>query len=133
MTIAKKDSRQDILVAMVPFTFADFTANDGTLEDAIELPQNAVVVGGGIVIDTAFNGTTSDTLTVGDSDVDDRYKAGIDAQATGYTALVPTAFKMLAQGNVGIGNTNVGGVATAGAGRLILEYVVDGRAHHTQG
>ena len=133
MTIAKVDSRQDTLVAIVPFTFADFAAHDGTLEDAIELPQNAIVVGGGIVIDTAFDGVTSDTITVGDAGAADRYAAGVNAQAAAYTALTPTGFKMLAQGNVGIGNTNVGGLATAGAGRLILEYVVDGRAHHTQG
>ena len=132
MTIALNTNRQEVIHAMVSFTQAGLTLQDGTVESAITVPQGAIVVGGGIVIDTAFDSTTSDTLTVGDGGVAARYVGSVDGQTAGYTALVPTGYEYPAQDTVDVGNTQVGGAGSAGEGRLLLSYVVNGRAAFSQ-
>ena len=129
--ISKSSNRQDVICGIVDFTYDDFV--DGVFQGAVELPQDGEVVGGGIAVDEAFNSTTSDTGTVGDSDTGDRYASGVDFQATGRTALTLTGYKMTAPGDVGITLTSVGGPPTQGKGRLLVEYVVHGRAHFSQG
>lgn len=131
MTIQKNDARQEKQVALVPWTFADFVS--GVLQPAVDMPHGAIVTGGFFVVDTALNSGTSDTLTVGDSAVDNRYAAGINGQSAALTALVPTGYKYTAINELGIKWTGVGAVPTAGAGRLLVEYVIDGRATHTHG
>ncbi len=133
MSIKKNDGRQPRVCAMVDFTYDDMSALDGSLEDAVEAPQNAVVVGGMVDITTAFNSATSDTLTVGDSDDDDRYITGLNAQTTGVTAFTIDGHKYANQSNIGIGITGAGAAPTAGAGTLYVEYVVTSRAKFTQG
>jgi len=128
--ITKNDARQEKQVALVPWTYADFES--GVLQPAVDLPHGAIVTGGAFIVDTALNSTTSDTFTVGDSGVEDRYASGINGQAAGLTALTPTGFKYTDIKELGIKLTSVG-TPTAGAGRLLVEYVIDGRATHTHG
>lgn len=133
MAITKKAGRQEVISAAVAFAVADMGAMNGNDVAAIELPEGAVLLSGVVIIDTAFDGTTSDTLTVGDVADPDRYVAGVDAQAEALTALVPTGLELTTPTDITIAITNVGGVATAGAGRLIVEYVVNGRSAFSQG
>lgn len=130
MAEIKQDARQGIKVAIADFTFADFVS--GTGKAAVKLPQNAIVVAGYLAISTAFDSVTSDTITVGDAAVANRYKAGINGQSAALTALVPTGFKTTAAGDVLITWTGVGTAPTAGAGRLVLQYIVTTRAESTQ-
>ena len=123
--------RQYALTAVVPFTFADLTT--GVLAPAVELPSDAVVLSGSISISTAFNSGTTDTLTVGDEDDDDRYVAGVNGQAAAMTALVPTGFQYTTTKSVGIKWTGVGTVPTQGEGLLIVQYVREGRSNEVQG
>jgi hypothetical protein len=74
MAITKDASRQEAVTAIVPFTFADFTS--GTLAEAIDVPVGAIVLGGHLAIDTAFDSATSDRFAVGDSASNTRYSAG---------------------------------------------------------
>lgn len=129
--ITKNSDRQYALAAEVEFTYADFES--GVFQPAIEVPPGAVVTGGLLVIDTAFNSGTSDTMTVGDNVDDDEYGAAINAQTAAATALVPTGYEFLATGNVGIKLTSVGTAATAGAGRLLVTYQRSGRSNENQG
>lgn len=127
----KNCERQSPLIVIQKFTFADFVS--GVAQNAIEVPANAICIGGDFVVDTAWNSATSDTFIVGDSGDTDRYKAAINGQTAARTALVPTGYKYTTQSNVSITWTGVGTAPTAGAGRLIMQYAVAGRAHATQG
>ncbi len=132
MSITKDNSRQAPAVAVVDFTYEDFGAS-GTIEAAIDMPAGAQVIGGDITISEAFNSSVSDTLTVGDVTVTDRYKAGINGQSTARTALIPTGFEITStQKTIGIKWTGSGDAPTAGAGRLVVEYVQNGRADFSQ-
>lgn len=112
--------------AFVDFTYDNFTS--GTAEVAIDLPDNSIVAGGFIVIDTAFNSATSDTLTVGDALDDDRYATGVDGQAAALTALTLTGYTHTTTKQITIKWTGVGTAPTAGAGRLVVEYVMNDKA-----
>ena len=131
MTIEKNCERQAELSVIQPFTFADFVSGADT--PAVQVPGGAIVTGGDFIIDTAFDSTVSDTFTIGDATVGNRYGAAIDGQAAARTALVPTGFKYPTQDNVTLNWTGAGAAPTAGAGRLIMRYVVAGRAQTTQG
>lgn len=131
MSITKNSDRQYALAAEVEFTYADFVS--GVFQPAIEVPPGAVITGGMIVIDTAFNSGTSDTMTVGDEDTNNLYETSVNAQSAAKSDLVPTGKEYTATNNVGIKLTSVGAAATAGAGRLLVTYQRSGRANENQG
>ena len=128
MTISVPDTRQYPLVAYAEFTYADLVS--GVASKLVELPLGAVVTGGYYLLDTAFNSGTSAAITIGDTDVDE-YLADANAKdATAVTALTVTGIEVVAANTaVNIILTAVGTAATAGAGRLILEYIVPTRSN----
>lgn len=99
--------------------------------DVIGLPPNAIVVGGEVVTETAFVGSTAYNVSVGDSGSATRYLGATDKTTAARTALVPTGY-------VGAGEdirlTVAPTVATATAGKLTVRvnYVVRGRANEVQ-
>jgi len=125
--------RQSTLNVIQDFDFSDFVGKSGVAQLAVEVPGGAVAVGGQLVVDTAFNSGVSDTFKVGDSAADNRYGAAINGQAEAATDLTITGHSYSAQDNVTLTWTGAGAAPTAGAGRLIMQYVVAGRAHCTQG
>lgn len=126
------DARQWPLVAIVEFTQADLPT--GVAVPVCELPQGSVVTGISVVVDTAFDSVTSDTIDVGDASVADRYDTDVDGQAAGLTAGTATGFETTsAEPQIELTNTAVGTEGTAGAGRLIVEYIVAGRHNENQG
>lgn len=128
MPTKKANGRQYPMVAVQEFDYTDTAA--GAVE--INLPAGAVVIGGGIAVDTAWNSGTSAAMDAGDSGSAERYAADIDLKAAGYTALEPTAFKYAANDKVLLASALVGTAATAGAGRAIVQYIVSNRAHENQ-
>lgn len=127
MAITKPTGRQYPLVAKVDFTFADFVS--GVAAEAVKIPGNCRVSGGHLVISTAFNSGTSDTIQVGDGDSAARYKDSINGQAVALTALVPTGYKYTVPDTIDITWTGVGAAPTAGAGYLMVEYFAENRAN----
>ena len=128
MSITKNSGRQWPIVAEVDFAFGDFGAS-GVIEAALDLPGNAVIIMGEIVIDTVFNSGTSDTLTVGDvGGTENRYASGVNGQAAALTALTRNGVRNTAPTAVGIKWTGVGAAPTQGAGRLLVAYSREGRA-----
>jgi len=124
----RNHGRQFPLVAVQDFDYTELTSGSATA--AVKLPANARVVGGGVVIETAFNDTGTDLADVGDGGDPNRYSAlQIDFAATGYTALDITGYKYTTTDYVDITYTGANGNASAGAGVLIVEYVVDERAN----
>ncbi len=136
MAIASVDRNhgtQYPLVATQEFTVAQLASGEAV--GAIKLPYGARVIGGGVLITTAFNSTTSDKLDVGDGGDPDRYTSSeITISSTGYTALTISGYKYTQTDYVDLTWTGVGADAGAadadeGAGVLIVMYVIDGRAN----
>jgi hypothetical protein len=129
--ITNSTDRQYVLSAVVGFDYTDFTS--GVAKVVGDLPADAIVTGGMLVLSTLFNSATSDTLTVGDAVDDDEYAAGINGKTTAYTALTPTGYQYTANTGLVIKWTGVGTAPTQGAGVLIVNYVREGRANENHG
>ena len=134
MAITKNRGRQSPLEAYVDIGFADLAGLSGTATLAIDLPVGAQVIGGDLVVYTAFNSATSDVITVGDALTANRYLASTSIAATGRTALTVTGYQTLTTSNkINVTWTGVGTVPTAGSIRLRMSYIVNKRAAFTQG
>lgn len=118
---------------MVDITGAlkDFKTVGSTVVDAINLPPNAIVVGGEVVTETAVTGSTAYNVSVGDSGSATRYMGVTDRTAAGRTALAPTGY-------VGSGEpirvTVTPTVAASTAGRVTVrvQYIVRNRVNEAQ-
>lgn len=115
-----------------PFTY--LTAATTVVKDALKkLPAGAKVIGGGVMVKTAFNDSGTDTLDVGfrggsSTDDDNAYATLLDLSAVGYivldelaatTNIVQTKDTILTYRYNGQ-NAN----ASAGVAELIVNYVV---------
>jgi hypothetical protein len=133
--LTKRDDRQDVLSAEYVLDWNEATgieaAGTHTLTGAFTLPANARVVGGEIVVDTAWDATTT-TLDVGDGADPDRYTAApVNLQVAARTALTLTGFKYTETDQVDF-ELVVTGTATTGQALVRIEYIVEGRAHEVQ-
>jgi hypothetical protein len=132
MAITKNSGRQELIQAYVDINFGDLTS--GADAPAIDLPRNAVIVGGSVVVVTPFNSATSDVLDVGDASSENRYVNDVNIHTAGLTALVPTGFvTTTSEPSVTVRWTGVGAAPTAGQVRLSVQYYVKGRAAFSQG
>lgn len=131
MTIKKIAGRQELVAAYVNIGFADPTY--GTAEAAIDLPGNAVIVGGDVTVTTAWNSATTATLKLGDTLDDKRYTGtAVDLKTAGRTALTLTGYKHTAEALKTL-IAQTGAAATAGAASISVQYYVTGRSEFTQG
>lgn len=128
MAITKDSGRQNTKVAYIPFTYATLASG---VNEAVDIPAGAIVTGGCLVITTIFNSGTTDLLEVGDGVQDDDYLvagAADNGSTAQYIAFTPTGYQYTANDSIDIKWTPVGTAATAGAGYMIVEYIVPGRA-----
>lgn len=133
MAITKNRGRQELIVAYVDFTYADIPTT-ATAYAAMDIPVDAIVVGGDLVVTTAWNTATSATLSVGDVTSATRYATTVDLKTAARTALTLTGFTHTATQPVLNGTTAFSGTAaTAGAARLTVHYIVKKRAAFSQG
>ena len=131
MTISQNVNRQQSRWATVDVSYSALTS--GAAADAIQLPVGAVVVGGAVVVNTAFNSATSDALVVGDSASANSYKSSFSIAATGRTALVPTGYLTLSTTRtIKVTWTGSGTAPSAGSFRLEVEYIVPVRGDAVQ-
>lgn len=119
------DTMVSVAGAEVDFGKTNISA---TSFDIINLPENSVIVGGELVVETAFD-TASYAVVIGDSVTADRYLATADRKAAARTALVPTGYRTNGS-NLRIGITNAD-VCTQGKATVRVQYVVTGRANET--
>ena len=129
MAITKNVARQYPLVAEVAFTFADIPTT-ATAYEALDLPSGARVIGGALIVTTAWDSTTN-TLSVGDAGLGTRYLTTQDLKSTAGT-YIPFVIATNGSADVNVTYVFTGAAATAGAARLIVEYVIDDRAHEVQ-
>lgn len=134
--LAASRGAQYPLVAEFVFNFDDTAVDIAGAEKAlgnvagtfqvINLPQGAVVIGGEIVTETAFNGTTFG-IAVGDTLVTNRYLATADRKGAARVALVPTGFRSGGENLVIV--TTPTGAHTAGKMSVRVEYVIGDRVN----
>lgn len=126
-------ARQYPLVAIVEIAFAD-VSNESAVE-VVELPGGAIVTGGQILTQTAFDDTGTATLIVGDADDPNRFTASaVNVKATGSVPLsidtnnaqysVPTQLTVTYAGQNDDG--------AEGSVLLVVEYVVEARQNENQ-
>jgi hypothetical protein len=122
--------RQKALFAEVAFDFSHVQDN-GVAVPAVKLPYGAQIVGGAVTVDTAFNPGTSLVLDVGDSTVANRYINDANLASVGRTPLGITGF--VSDGSaIQIVPVLVGAAPTQGKARLLVTYVIKGRAEEVQ-
>lgn len=92
----------------------------------IPLPVGAVVIGGDLTVETAFD-TAGYDVTVGDTSDDDRYLTSTDVKGAGRTALVPTGYRGTGQNIVVTFSTD--DACSAGKATLRVQYVMADRAN----
>jgi hypothetical protein len=130
MAITKDPGRQEVTAAYVEFDHADLTS--GTRTPLIDIPAGAIVLGGFVGITEAFNSGTTDALIVGDAVDADEYAtvaAGSGALSLAlYKALTPTGYQYTTNDAIELTWTGAGTAASAGAGYMIVYYIVEGRA-----
>jgi len=118
--------RQTVLFASISIAF-DQIADTGVAVQAINLPYGAQIVGGDVIVDTAFNPGTSLVLDVGDKIVANRYANDVDLKTAARTPLGVTGY-VSDGGEIFVTPVLVGAAPTAGALRISVQYVIKGRA-----
>lgn len=99
--------------------------------DAIPLPPNANVIGGEIVVETAYATSTAATISVGDSVSSTRYANAVDLKTAARTALTLTGFRGAGE-NIRLAVNATVANATAGKATVRVLYTVQGRSNETQ-
>lgn len=97
--------------------------------DIINLPYGAVVIGGDVVTETAFDSAGFD-ITVGDATTADRYLASTDRAAAGRTALVPTGY--VSDGAAVRISVQCDDACTAGKATVRVLYTIRNRTNEVQ-
>ena len=127
-TLIKVRGSQPVQVAEFTFQIGDTMVNAAGAADAFAtvaahvfdiIPQEAgmILVGGEVVTEAAFVGSTAYNVKVGDAASDNRYLGTTDKTTAGRTALVPTGFVSTGQP---IRLTVTPTVAEATAGKLTV-------------
>ena len=123
----KNNGRQWVLSARQPFVLAEM--EDGVAVQAVDLPVNAIVVGGSLVVTEVFNSVTTDTITVSGGGAS---TAAVNAKVLGRTALTLDGTINTLGDTVDLQWDQTGGGATTGAGFVEVEYIITDRANENQ-
>lgn len=107
---------------------------DGSIFEVIGLPVGAVIIGGEVIVETAWAGSTAATVTVGTSADRDKLTndTTVDLKTAGKTLLTLTGvISMVANDGKNVSMTTAFTVAnaTAGKARIRVMYTMDGRAN----
>lgn len=131
MGILKNEGRQAVSVAVQVFAIGNFAA--ALTQAAVELPGNAIVTGGFIVVEEAFNAATTAAVSLGDAVVANRYGDAIDLKTTGKKDLTTTGYTNPRVADLILTYAETGATATEGKATLVLEYVELSKSEWTQG
>lgn len=125
----KDIARQYPLSAVIRVAYDDLVSGEALA--IAEIPGNAVITGGEVYVQTAFDSATSDAFDLSDGTV--TYLSAVNAQATGRTAFTLTsAAQVSVPTDISLTLTSVGGPATAGELLIRFEYVVEGKQNENQ-
>ena len=112
-----------------PFDYTDFASAALIAAIAPKLPMGAMVLSTKVVVTTQFNGGASSTLSVGISGSTTKYANAVDIDAaTGVVAGATATGIPLASEETLVLTPSANAIAsTAGAGYIVIEYVVAGK------
>jgi hypothetical protein len=130
-TFTPTGGRQTPLVAMATVSRAQM-ADTATAVTVIKLPMNAVVIGGFIVVDTAYDTTSTATVTVGDSGSATRYLTATNLKSAARTSFTTVGYVNSGGLDIVMTPTLADTDGTAGSVRIVVEYVIDGRTNENQ-
>ncbi|HOU64408.1 MAG TPA: hypothetical protein PK861_00045 [Thermomonas sp.] len=101
--------------------------------DCIPLPPGAVIIGGEVIVETAYAGSTAATLSLGIAGTLTGLLNAVDLKTAGRTALTLTS-PLLANAGQNLRATIAYTVANATAGkvRVSVQYRIDGRTSEVQ-
>jgi hypothetical protein len=101
--------------------------------DCLPLPPNAVIIGGEVIVETAYVGPTAATVSLGIAGALTSLVNAVDLKTVGRTAF-SLATPLVSQDGSNLRMTLAYTVANATAGkvRLRIMYTIDGRAHEVQ-
>lgn len=138
MPIKKDSGRQDELVAKVAINFADIA--NGNYEPAVDVPAGAIVTGGSLTVTNLFNSATTDQFSIGDQVQGAAARPAQYAAQSADVAAVPTSIPVVPTGEqyakpatVGVKWTGVGAAPTQGDAVLVVKYIINHRAHSSEG
>lgn len=101
--------------------------------DCLPLPVGAVIIGGELIVETAYAGPTAATLSIGTAAAPAALLSAVDLKVAGRTPLVLTAPLVSADGsNLRMTLVYTVANATAGKARARVLYTIDGRSHEVQ-
>lgn len=103
-----------------------------TVFDVINLPRDAVVIGGEVITETAVGGATAYNVKVGDSGSATRYLGATDRVTAGRTALVPTGYRNTGGLNLRVSVAPTVAAATTGVVTVRVEYIIKDRSNEVQ-
>jgi hypothetical protein len=129
MAITKETTRQSVQAVMKTISYADLLTS-GVGSAICSLPAGAVVVGGHVAVDTNWNSATSAGLEIGDASSAARYLASENLLAAGdeFGALLTPGFAVTNATRNILAEVTFVGAPTAGSCRVVILYVVAGRA-----
>ena len=135
--LVKKTFGSSVALADPAGAVAGLTAPAGLVFDAINLPLGATIVGGDVIVETAFaDAGAGATLSLGVAGSTTALvnAVGLDAAATGSRTALDLAAPLLANAGQPLRLTTAdltAGAATAGKVRVRVMYTIDGRAMET--
>lgn len=98
---------------------------------AIPLRSGAIVVGGDVIVETAYNTTSTATVSLGDSGSATRYASAVNIKTAAITALTRPALRSTGDTlrlTLALADT----AATQGKVTVTVTYLVEGRSNETQ-
>lgn len=104
--------------------------------DALPMPVGAVIVGGEVIVETAYAGSTAATLSLGIAGTLTGLASAVDLKTAAKTVLTATsAAALLANSGANLRATIAYTVANATAGkvRVRVQYTIDGRVAENAG
>lgn len=110
----------------------NLTAGTNLVLDALAMPVGAHIVSGTVQVETVFNGTGTNTLSVGIAGATTTFTTTTDLETAGITAFTMTTTIPLACNagqNIRLTFANGGADATAGKVRVRVLYTIDGKAN----
>lgn len=109
----------------------DFNDVESKVFEIMNLPDQAVVVGGEVVTNIAFTGSTAYNISIGDSGSATRYLGATDKTTAARTALVPTGYIGSGE-NIRMTVSPTVAAATAGQVTVRVQYIITGRENEVQ-
>lgn len=129
MPILYGENRQEPCTAVVQFNFNDATS--GAFTPLLTLPNSSIITGGALLVTTASDAATSETLSIGTSGAATSIANAVNAKSAARTALTLTNTIYSGRTVIGVTRTAVG-ATTTGSYTLVLEYVTVGSSDFTQ-